>query len=95
MRHSLTRSTTISSEILKLAVILGSVRQGRFGPVIAQWFAGEARQHGQFSVDLIDLVETPLPLVLPPEPPKIATTDARPAEMAGLTRKGMESRRRR
>jgi NAD(P)H-dependent FMN reductase len=87
MRHSLTRSSTISSEILKLAVILGSVRQGRFGPVIAQWFAGEARQHGQFSVDLIDLAESPLPLVLPPEPPKIATTDARPAEMAGLTRK--------
>jgi len=77
----------MSSQILNLAVILGSVRQGRFGPVVAQWFAAEAQQHGQFNVDLIDLAETPLPLALPPEPPAIATTDARPAEMAALTEK--------
>lgn len=77
----------MSSQVLKLAVILGSVRQGRFGPVVAQWFLGEAQQHGQFSADLIDLAEIPLPLVLPPEPPAISTTDARTAEMADLTRK--------
>jgi NAD(P)H-dependent FMN reductase len=77
----------MSTEVLQLAVILGSVRQGRFGPVLARWFVDEAQQHGQFNVDLIDLAETPLPLVLPPEPPAIATRDTRPAGMADLTQK--------
>jgi NAD(P)H-dependent FMN reductase len=77
----------MSSEVLKLAVVLGSVREGRFGAVVARWFVGEAQRHGQFRVDLIDLAETPLPLVLPPEPPAIAKRDTRPAEMAGLTEK--------
>jgi len=74
----------MSRDVLKLAVVLGSVREGRFGAVVARWFVDEAQQHGQFGVDLIDLAEVPLPLVLPPEPPAIARTDTRPAEMAGL-----------
>ncbi len=77
----------MSSHALKLAVILGSVRQGRFGPVVAQWFLGEARHHGQFDAELIDLAETPLPLVLPSESPKAAATYPRPAGMTDLTRK--------
>jgi NAD(P)H-dependent FMN reductase len=77
----------MSDQKLKLAVIIGSVRNGRFGPVVTQWFVEQATQHGQFSVDVIDLVETPLPLALPPEPPAYAPADFRPAEMAGLTAK--------
>jgi NAD(P)H-dependent FMN reductase len=46
---------------MRLAVIIGSVRDGRFGPVIAGWFAGEAKEFG-FDVDVIDLAEFPLPL---------------------------------
>ncbi|EST39339.1 hypothetical protein N566_02495 [Streptomycetaceae bacterium MP113-05] len=50
----------------RLAVIVGSVREGRFGPVVAEWFAGEAEQFGGFAhVDVIDLVDHRLPLVLP------------------------------
>jgi NAD(P)H-dependent FMN reductase len=75
----------MSSEVLKLAVVLGSVREGRFGPVVARWFVDEAQQHGEFSVDLIDLAETPPPLVLPPEPPAMARADARPPELADVT----------
>lgn len=77
----------IDSGTLKLAVILGSVREGRFGPLVARWFAGEARQHDRFSVDLIDLAETPLPVVLPATPRELATTEGRPPEMVGLARK--------
>jgi hypothetical protein len=81
----------MSDQKLKLAVIIGSVRSGRFGPVVTQWFAEQAVQHGQFSVDVIDLAETPLPLPLPlplpPEPPAFAPADSWPAEMAGLTAK--------
>jgi NAD(P)H-dependent FMN reductase len=59
--------------------------------VSARWWRsglfGEAQRHGQFRVDLVDLAETPLPLVLLPEPPAIARTDTRPAEMAGLAKR--------
>ncbi|CCH32731.1 NAD(P)H-dependent oxidoreductase [Actinosynnema sp. NPDC047251] len=77
----------MSSKPLNLAVIIGSVREGRFGPVVANWLAEQATQHGQFQVELVDLADTDLPLVLGPEPPAIATTDQRPAAMAGLTAK--------
>ncbi|MBB1243279.1 NAD(P)H-dependent oxidoreductase [Streptomyces durbertensis] len=49
----------------RLAVIVGSVREGRFGPTIASWFAERATEHGRFQVDVVDLVEHPLPLAMP------------------------------
>ncbi|MFF5110215.1 NADPH-dependent FMN reductase [Streptosporangium sp. NPDC000509] len=75
------------SETLNLAVIIGSVRQERFGPVVANWFVERAERHGRFAVDLVDLTETPLPLELPPLPPALEPDMARPAEMADLTRR--------
>ena len=52
---------------LRLAVITGSVRAGRFGPTVSGWFAGEARTHGGFEVDPIDLAEAEhvLPVAFP------------------------------
>ena len=75
----------MTSERFELAVILGSVREGRFGPVVAQWFLGQAEQHSAFNVTLVDLAETPLPLVLPPVPPAMADPDDRLPEMAATT----------
>jgi NAD(P)H-dependent FMN reductase len=49
-------------EIMRLTVIIGSVREGRFGPTIANWFASTAKQFGGFEVDLVDLADYPLPL---------------------------------
>ncbi|AXK34485.1 NADPH-dependent oxidoreductase [Streptomyces armeniacus] len=50
----------------RLAVIYGSVREGRFGPVVGDWFAGEAETHGGFGeVDVIDLADHELPLIFP------------------------------
>ena len=46
---------------LKLAIIIGSVREGRFGTTVANWFAGEARNHGGYEVDIIDLAEFDIP----------------------------------
>lgn len=54
----------MTKQTLRLAVIIGSTRAGRFGPVIANWFAGQARQHGGVAVDLIDLAETNLPATI-------------------------------
>ncbi|MGW0436717.1 NADPH-dependent FMN reductase [Micromonospora sp. NPDC003197] len=74
----------MSSSNLKLAVILASVRQGRFGPVVAQWFADEAEQHGRFSLDLIDLAEIQLPAALPANPAVLRQIEGRSAELVAL-----------
>ncbi|MFI9723690.1 NADPH-dependent FMN reductase [Streptomyces sp. NPDC052396] len=50
----------MSESRLKLAVIIGSVREGRFGPTAANWFAGEARRRDDIEVDLVDLAEVHL-----------------------------------
>jgi NAD(P)H-dependent FMN reductase len=75
------------SGTLNLAVIIGSVREGRFGPVVASWFTEQAELHGRFAVDVIDLADTALPLELPSLPPALEPDMARPAEMADLTRR--------
>ncbi|HEY4458918.1 MAG TPA: NAD(P)H-dependent oxidoreductase [Pseudonocardiaceae bacterium] len=71
----------------KLAIIVGSVRDGRFGPVIASWVAEQARRHGGFEIEVIDLADIDIPLNLPPVSPKFAGDDyPRPAGMAALTK---------
>nr|WP_239678133.1 NAD(P)H-dependent oxidoreductase [Natronosporangium hydrolyticum] len=75
----------MSAKILKLAVIVGSVREARFGPVVAEWIAERAEQHGRFKVNLIDLAEVELPLQLGPEPPAIATADSKPPALAQVS----------
>jgi NAD(P)H-dependent FMN reductase len=46
------------TEPLRLVVIVGSVREGRFGPTVASWFAGEAAWRGDFDVALVDLADS-------------------------------------
>lgn len=61
------QATRSDGERLRLAVIVGSVREGRFGPTVSDWFAREARRYGTFDVDVIDLAESEhtLPMVFP------------------------------
>ncbi|GAA1956677.1 NADPH-dependent FMN reductase [Kitasatospora viridis] len=70
----------------KLVIIVGSVREGRFGPVVASWVAEQAAAHGGFEVEVVDLADYDVPLALPAESPKFAG-DAypRPAGLAPLT----------
>ncbi|MEV6339478.1 NAD(P)H-dependent oxidoreductase [Nocardia vinacea] len=72
---------------LKLAVIIGSVREGRFAPTVADWFVEEAARHGQFEIDLIDLAEADLPLALPAVSPAMDPNPERPAGMTDLSRR--------
>ncbi|MFE1589552.1 NADPH-dependent FMN reductase [Streptomyces sp. NPDC059402] len=61
------------SDRIRVAVILTSVRKGRFGPTIANWFVGTADQRDDIEVDLIDLADFPLPTALTDEPsPEVA-----------------------
>jgi NAD(P)H-dependent FMN reductase len=69
-----------------LAIVVGSVRESRFGPVVAAWVAEQAAAHGGFGVDVIDLADYDIPLALPAASPKYAGDDyPRPAGLAGLT----------
>ncbi|MEV1078130.1 NAD(P)H-dependent oxidoreductase [Streptomyces sp. NPDC050211] len=50
---------------LRLAVIVGSVREGRRGPAVADWFRTTAESYDGLELDVIDLADVPLPLVMP------------------------------
>ncbi|MFJ8919950.1 NAD(P)H-dependent FMN reductase [Streptomyces sp. LamerLS-316] len=54
-------SSASSGAPLKVAVILGSNREGRFGPVVASWFLGRAAGHPDVETELIDVAETEPP----------------------------------
>jgi len=70
----------------KLVIIIGNVREGRFGPVVASWLNEQASAQGGFAVDVVDLAEFEIPLALPAAPPKYAGDSyPRPTAMAGLT----------
>ncbi|MER7986113.1 NAD(P)H-dependent oxidoreductase [Streptomyces noursei] len=54
---------------LRLAVIIGSVRDGRFGPTVTEWFTRLAAQRPDLDVDVIDLADVPLSTTGPTREP--------------------------
>jgi NAD(P)H-dependent FMN reductase len=52
-----TDTQTQAQPKVKTAVIIASVREGRFAPVVARWFIRHASDQGQFDLDIIDLAE--------------------------------------
>lgn len=46
----------------RLGVVIASVREGRVGLPVAQWFIERARQHAQFDVAVVDLKDVDLPV---------------------------------
>ena len=57
--------------MLQLGVIIASVREGRVGLPLAEWFFETARVHGRFEPRLIDLKEARLPLLEEPKHPSL------------------------
>ncbi|MGA4842064.1 NADPH-dependent FMN reductase [Streptomyces sp. G45] len=80
--------TSSAATPVRVAVIIGSNREGRFGPVVAEWVLRRVREHGGFEVDVVDLAEVDLPTSLSYSPsaevaaelakvsPKLAAADA-------------------
>ena len=60
----------MSENTSTLVIITASVREGRFGPVVTDWVADRAREHGGFDVRVVDLADVDLPLALPDASPK-------------------------
>ncbi|MEU0332089.1 NAD(P)H-dependent oxidoreductase [Streptomyces sp. NPDC006193] len=50
---------------LRVAVVVGSVREGRQGRAVADWFLAVAGADPGLDLDVVDLAEAELPLVLP------------------------------
>jgi NAD(P)H-dependent FMN reductase len=73
---------------VRLAVVIGSNRAGRFGPVVGDWLLSRVRLRADLVVDVIDMAENDLPTALAHQPspevadrlakvsPKLATADA-------------------
>ncbi|MFE9429137.1 NADPH-dependent FMN reductase [Kitasatospora sp. NPDC006697] len=58
-------NTNENTTDLRVAVIVASVREGRLGPKVADWFLGVAGGQGGMEFDLVDLAEVDLPLAMP------------------------------
>ncbi|PZT74970.1 MULTISPECIES: NADPH-dependent FMN reductase [unclassified Streptomyces] len=70
---------------LKVAVILASNREGRFAPVVANWFLAHTDAHPAIETDVLDIAELDLPASLkyrlePGEREQVAGIGARLAE---------------
>jgi NAD(P)H-dependent FMN reductase len=50
---------------VRLAVIIGSTREGRVGEAVARWFLGRAERRKDFEVDVVDLVDYAFPARYP------------------------------
>jgi NAD(P)H-dependent FMN reductase len=55
----------------KLMIVIASTRPGRIGLPVGEWFAGRAREHGGFEVDVADLAEIDLPFMDEPKHPRL------------------------
>lgn len=49
------------NEKMRLAIVTGSVRDGRFGPTVSAWFSDVAAARPEFDVDVIDLADLHIP----------------------------------
>jgi len=68
---------------VRVLVMIGSTRQGRFGPVPARWAAEQAANRADIEVDVVDLAVADLPTVM-------AGNDEHaplPAEVSALSRR--------
>ncbi|WP_327111558.1 NAD(P)H-dependent oxidoreductase [Nocardia sp. NBC_01730] len=66
----------MSPGTVRLAIVIGSVREGRFAPIVAAWFIAQARQRGDLEIDVIDLAEIPLGSTAPSTSPPVHVRQA-------------------
>jgi NAD(P)H-dependent FMN reductase len=71
----------MTNNILHLAIIIGSTREGRFAPTVANWFAAQAAVREDLTIDVIDLAEARLPDILSAKPgPGVSAVSQRLAQ---------------
>jgi NAD(P)H-dependent FMN reductase len=55
----------------RLMVVIASIREGRVGKAVGEWFTGFATEHGSFGVTVADLKEIDLPPMTEPNHPRL------------------------
>ena len=55
----------------RLQIFIVSTRPARKGTVVAGWFEQQARHHGKFDVEVVDLAQVNLPMMDEPEHPRL------------------------
>ncbi|UUU21974.1 NADPH-dependent FMN reductase [Streptomyces sp. DSM 40750] len=83
---SATAPASSSATPVRVTLIIGSNRAGRFGSVIAEWLLDRVREHDDFEVDVVDVADADLPTTFAPTPeatarlseitPKLASAEA-------------------
>lgn len=53
---------------LRVAIIIASTREGRFGPTVGNWFTEQARQRDDMITDVVDVAAGPPPAALGSRP---------------------------
>lgn len=77
----------VESDPVRVALICGSVREGRFGPVITSWMQGRLTWRPEVELDVIDVAELSLPLTQQAKPVPYGDYDS-PAVRAWAARAG-------
>ena len=67
----------MSTDLIRLSVVIASTREGRFGPTVATWFVEQVERRDDVLVDVIDLAQARLPTELSASP-------GRPEAVGGL-----------
>ncbi|MFD0850810.1 NADPH-dependent FMN reductase, partial [Actinomadura adrarensis] len=64
----------MNDQALRVAIVIGSTRHGRFGPVVGQWMARLVEEHEGLRPDVIDLggLEVPSVLGVPEDTERVA-----------------------
>lgn len=62
--------------MLQLHTVIVSTRPGRAGLPVADWFVAQARRHGKFAIEVIDLAKVGLPLFDEPRHPRLQIVTA-------------------
>ncbi|WP_335937001.1 NADPH-dependent FMN reductase [Streptomyces sp. PTD5-9] len=78
-------ATAAAEPPLKTAVVLASNREGRFAPVVADWFLSRTAERADIATDLVDVADAGLPTALSYAPDadaraRVAAVSARLAE---------------
>lgn len=63
----------MTADLPTLQVITCSTRPGRTGPLVAAWAAEQARAHGAFAVESVDLADYELPILDEASHPRLTT----------------------
>ncbi|MGA5899957.1 NADPH-dependent FMN reductase [Streptomyces venetus] len=68
---------------LRVTLVVGSNRHGRFGPVVADWLLGRLRDRDDIVADVVDVADAELPTSFEPTPEATAALSGITPKLAG------------